>query len=121
MDADLYAVNRLVDGYLLYVHFNNADGYFFKVGMIGCCAFTKSHAEAFVSSNGCVGVRISKLEKTPQFAVVKSISQVDTDLFVKKSQKAAKKRIKKRLQKAKNLPQGPDAEETAIPPSLVSD
>ncbi len=114
----MYAINKFVDGCLLYVHFDSQNGYFFKLGMLGCCAFTEDNAKQFVSACGFTDVRIAKLHKTTDFNTITLSSQSDTDALVKKLQKKDKKKLKKQRQKARNVVQGPDSEELPVPPTI---
>jgi len=114
-----WAIGRIIGGQLLHVHFDEKNGYFFKVGVKGACIFAKEDAEScikalFGENTGCCLLKLPLDEKCTSLG---KFSTVGIDNMLKHQKKREKKNKKKKRQKELRQAQGPQVlDEVAVAP-----
>ncbi len=116
-----YNIVKLINGQLLYIHFTLDKNYHFKAGILGACIFKKDNATAFINdmfgplpTSGC---SILKMKTHKNNLEITKTTEQDSEVYIKRSKRNAKKKQARKNKKLTNIPQGPDInEELPIPP-----
>jgi len=121
---DAHSVIKNVNGVLMYMHFNENDGYFWKSSIHGTCIFTKAEAMMFIKDyfgydSGATTMSMQSVSAAGK--VTQKVKPEDMDALLKKHHKALKKKARKKRNKAKESSQGPEINELPVAPDMPSE